>query len=170
MSHVREQVFSSFVHAHEPALRRTARATVAAGEVDQLVSDTFTTAWQRFEEIPTEAAYSWLVAVMRNHVRNLGRSRRRWSALVDAVTSMRPMAETGLFAGRVDPLEVARVQHAMGRLGEPDQQLLRMAVGQELQPAEIAVIVGDDARAVRVRLHRARRRLIQLLAETDDDD
>mgnify|MGYP001213158947 CR=1 FL=1 len=165
-----ELVFSSFFHEHEPGVRRAARGLVAAGEVDQLVASTFTTAWRRFEEIPAGAAYPWLLAVMRNHVRNLSRSRRRWTALVDTITSLRPMAETGLFTGRVDPLEVAGVEAAVARLTVRDQQLIRLAVGQEMQPAEIAEIVGDDARSVRVQLHRARRRLIQLLDEAGAED
>lgn len=166
----REAAFSSFFHEHEPALRRSARGLVADSEVDHLVAATFTTAWRRFEQIPDGATRPWLVGVMRNHARNLTRSRRRFTTLVDTLAALRPAGESGLFADRVDPLEVARLHAAIARLSEQDRELIRLAVWQELQPAEIAALVGGDAQSVRVRVHRARRRLIQHLAEPVDDD
>ncbi|MDO8391459.1 MAG: sigma-70 family RNA polymerase sigma factor [Actinomycetota bacterium] len=165
----REATFSSFFHEHEPAVRRTARGLVTQSEVDHVVAATFTTAWRRFAEIPDGAPRAWLVGVTRNHSRNLTRSRRRRTMLVDTLTALRPMDAADLFADRVDPLELARLHAAVARLSEQDRELIRLAVWQELQPAEIAAAMGTDASAVRVRLHRARRRLILLMNETSAD-
>ena len=45
------------------------------------------------------------------------------------------------------------------RLGQADREVLRLAAWEELQPAEIAAVLGCSANAAAVRLHRARQRL-----------
>ena len=53
------------------------------------------------------------------------------------------------------------VVRALGRLGPDDQEILRLVAWEELARDEIAVVLGISRGAVRVRLHRARRRLAE---------
>ena len=48
---------------------------------------------------------------------------------------------------------------ALSRLREGDQELLRLAVWEELSHREIGLVVGCSEATVAVRLHRARGRL-----------
>jgi RNA polymerase sigma-70 factor, ECF subfamily len=51
------------------------------------------------------------------------------------------------------------VMTALGRLAEPDRELLLLAAWEDLEPAEIAVVLRILPSTACVRLHRARRRL-----------
>ncbi|MDF2806481.1 MAG: polymerase subunit sigma-24 [Cellulosimicrobium sp.] len=59
--------------------------------------------------------------------------------------------------------EVSDVERALARLGPDDQELLRLVAWEELARDEIALVLGISRAAVRVRLHRARRRLAEQL-------
>lgn len=62
----------------------------------------------------------------------------------------------------------AALHDALAHLGADDRELLRLWAWEELQPAEIAVTLGTTANAVSIRLHRARKRLGELLqADTE---
>jgi RNA polymerase sigma factor (sigma-70 family) len=55
---------------------------------------------------------------------------------------------------------------ALSRLEPSDQELLRMSFGEELSSEEIGRKLGINAGAVRVRRHRALRRLSEVLGVT----
>jgi RNA polymerase sigma-70 factor, ECF subfamily len=58
---------------------------------------------------------------------------------------------------------------ALARLPERDQEMLRLVAWEGLTDAgALGLVLGMSPSAVRVRLHRARRRLRRLLAEPDD--
>lgn len=60
----------------------------------------------------------------------------------------------------------------MRGLSEDDQELLRLVAWEELARDEIALVLGISRASVRVRLHRARKRLaeqLEALAAADDD-
>ena len=57
------------------------------------------------------------------------------------------------------------VEQALGALGEGDRRLLSMRYGEDLTQAEVARRLGVPEGTVKVRLHRARRRLRGLLAD-----
>lgn len=56
------------------------------------------------------------------------------------------------------------VHRALSRLDAEDQELLRLLEWDGLDRAEIATVLGISRNAVRVRLHRARRRFANALA------
>jgi RNA polymerase sigma-70 factor (ECF subfamily) len=57
------------------------------------------------------------------------------------------------------------VRDALARLGELDREVLSLTVWEELEPREIAEVLGVSAAAVRTRLSRARARLRDLLGD-----
>ncbi len=60
-----------------------------------------------------------------------------------------------------------RLAEALGALPEADRELLRLWAWEQLPPREIAVVLGTSANAATIRLHRAKKRLRQLLTGKD---
>jgi RNA polymerase sigma-70 factor (ECF subfamily) len=57
-----------------------------------------------------------------------------------------------------------RVREALACLDAGDQEILRLVAWDGLAPAQAGMVLGCRLGAARVRLHRARRRLAQELA------
>ncbi len=123
-----------------------------------VVADVFLVAWRRVDALPTgDDARLWLYGVARKIVFNQRRSRQRRdrlgvrlrSQLVDRV-ERDPSDES---------LQRLTVQAALACLGELDREVLTLTIWEELEPREIAAVVGSNAQAVRTRLSRARARL-----------
>lgn len=157
--------FGQLFRAYVPSVRGFVRTLVRPSEVEQVVSATFETAWVKFDEIPLLSQRAWLFGVARNHVRNHARAERRRLVLVDAIEAMRPAEDVGLFNGRVDPVEVAPLLRALQSLDDDDREIIQLSTWHELTPAEIAEVLGLNSNAVRVRLHRARKRLETAFAD-----
>jgi RNA polymerase sigma factor (sigma-70 family) len=139
------------------ALRRT-----DAEEARDVVSETFTVAWQRFDDVPEgDAAMPWLLTtarkVLANH-RRAAESRMR-ASLVG------PRAETPDHPE--DVVGTASLVQAFNALDERDREALALVAWDGLAPREAAIVAGCSAATFSVRLHRARRRLTALLGEVD---
>jgi RNA polymerase sigma factor (sigma-70 family) len=141
------------------ALRRVGEPEDAA----DVVAETFLVAWRRLDEVPVDAgARLWLFAVARRVIANLHRGERRRTRLGERLgESLRTELAT-----QVAPEgEAAEVLRAMGELGDEDRELLLLVSWEELAPAQAAKVLGISSLAARSRLHRARRRLRDLLEQ-----
>jgi RNA polymerase sigma factor (sigma-70 family) len=145
------------------ALRRTA----SREDAEDAVAETFLTAWRRLEEIPHGSdTRPWLYGVARNALANQRRSERRRGRLTGRLHA-EPPSPAWHWADPND--ELAPVAAAFPRLNEDDRELLALAAWEELDPGEIATVLGCSRNAARIRLHRARRRLARQLQSTDAD-
>jgi RNA polymerase sigma factor (sigma-70 family) len=145
------------------ALRRAA----SRQDAEDVVAETFLTAWRRLEEVPHGSGVRpWLYAVARNALANQRRGERRRGRL-----SGRLQAESTSVAWRWGDAndELASVAAAFARLREEDRELLALASWEELDAGEIATVLGCSRNAARLRLHRARRRLACELQSTEAD-
>ncbi len=127
----------------------TLLARVGPSEADDLLQDTFVTAWLRLPDLRDETSFGpWLQSIARSKAIDLLRGRR---ATV-------PLPETLVAAARL-PLEAAEVLRALQRLpahlGEP----LTMRLVEGMTGPEIADATGLTHGSVRVTLHRAMKRL-----------
>lgn len=159
-----QERFTALFEANSAALLGYAvRRVVDPADAADVVAETFVVAWRRLDDVPLgEGARPWLFGVARNVLANFQRGdRRRW-ALADR---LRVELVT---AGSNRPDE--GVHLALGRLGAEDQELLRLSVWDQLAHDEIALVLGISGGAVRVRLHRARRRLATAMTELGDED
>jgi RNA polymerase sigma factor (sigma-70 family) len=140
-----EQRFRALYGAHYAAVTGYARRRVPVpSDAQDVVSETFTIAWRRLPEVPDgEAALPWLYGVARRVLANQRRGNQRRADL----------------SVRVRGQERRLLLAALSRLRESDQELLRLAVWEELPHREIAGVVGCSESSVAVRLHRARTRL-----------
>lgn len=135
------------------ALRRTRNPEDAA----EAVAETFATLWRRFDACPGgDELRPWLFGVTRRVMANQRRGERRRSALGERL------------AENVDPAagEAARAEEPAGELArafaalnDSDRELLSLVAWEGLSRDEIAVALGTNRAAVRLRLHRASKRL-----------
>lgn len=141
------------VHAY--ATRR------APADADDVVSETFLVAWRRLDEVP-EPALPWLYGVARRVLANGRRSASRTAALRQRLSADEPRL---LPAREVDDDVNQRVRQALAGLGERDRELLMLIAWEGLRINEAAEALGVRSGALAVRLHRARRRLAEALAD-----
>ncbi|MBS1879578.1 MAG: sigma-70 family RNA polymerase sigma factor [Actinobacteria bacterium] len=141
------------------ALRRAASPEDAA----DVVADTFLVAWRRLGEVPDGAgARLWLFGVARRALANQRRGTMRRERLAG---EMREALRRRLAGLGDDPTgDRAQTMGALARLEEKDREVLLLAGWEELEPREIASVLGISAISARSRLHRARRRLRVALA------
>ncbi|WP_461008562.1 RNA polymerase sigma factor [Streptomyces capparidis] len=131
---------------------------------DEVVSETFTVAWRRFAELP-EPPLPWLLGVARNVLRDSVRAEVRRESFAAELRAWAEVAEDDVADDVADRLVLLR---ALGELGEDDREVLILAAWQGLTPREAARVVGCTPAAMRVRLHRARRRLARAAEERSD--
>ena len=147
------------------ALRR-ARTPEDAADV---VAETFTIAWRRLDSIPHgDAALPWLLVTARHVLANMGRRTDRGHSLVarlsdefrDAVSaSVAPQDERALIATR-----------ALGRLSDRDREVIMLVAWEGFSDKDLSELLQCSPVAARIRLHRARARLVDALADEESTE
>jgi len=141
------------------ALRRAESAEDAA----EVVAETFMTAWRRLDQVPLGPhARLWLYGVARRLLANYRRGSRRRSRLADRLRGEVPWTTD---AGETDPSwELEAVRGALDQLRSEDREVITLAAWERLSHQELGQVLGCSANAAKIRLHRARRRLVASLA------
>jgi RNA polymerase sigma factor (sigma-70 family) len=152
--------FQALYEAHYGALVAYARRRVVDPlDAQDSVADTFAIAWRRLPEVPEgDAALPWLYGVARKVLSNQRRGSQRRGDLSTRLRGQRAVGDD--LEGQVIAGDERRiVLAALSRLRRTDQEILRLAVWEELPHRDIAGVVGCAESSVAVRLHRARARL-----------
>jgi RNA polymerase sigma factor (sigma-70 family) len=141
------------------ALRRVREPEDAA----EVIAETFATLWRRFDRCPQgDELRPWLFGVARRVLANQRRGDRRRSALSERLGAH---ADPGTAPYPDEaPSELAR---AFASLSDSDRELLSLVAWEGLTREELAVALGTNRAAVRLRLHRARKRLRDALPQTE---
>ena len=152
---------ATFRHLLGYALRRCDSPEDAA----DVVAETFAVCWRRLDAVPDcDQARLWLYGVARNilaeHRRGAARRRDLSYALAQELGEYyaAPSAE--------ESAELGDLRQAMARLPDDDRELLSLVAWEGLDHGELAKVLRCSRNAIRIRLHRARRRLANELAET----
>ena len=159
-----EQRFEEMYLAHQRHvlayfLRRTDAASARDG-----ASETFLTAWRRIEDVPAgELALPWLYGVSRRVLANQRRSRDRHTALGRKLAHTPPSEEPSPEVVVLRRAEDKEMLDAVVRLRPEDQEVLRLAVWEELPHAQIGEVIGTSAHAITQRLHRITKQLVREL-------
>jgi enoyl-CoA hydratase len=141
------------------ALRRTATPADAA----DVVSDTMLVAWRRIDDVPPgDQTRLWLYGVARRVLSNHRRGVRRRQRLGDR---LRDVLVRDPSIG-VDRAGFADVEFALERLPADDREVLRLTAWEGLNGNEVAIVLQISPNAARVRIHRARKRLRDVLHGT----
>jgi RNA polymerase sigma factor (sigma-70 family) len=146
-----------------PILGYVLRRTSSPHDAADVLAETFLVAWRRLDDVPAgDQARLWLYGVARRVLANHHRGEQRRLLLTDRLradiaAAYRPPE----FAG-----ELAEIAAAYRSLPAADRELLALISWEGLDTGAAAEALGCSRNAVRIRLHRARRRLAGALGRS----
>jgi RNA polymerase sigma-70 factor (ECF subfamily) len=157
--------FDQLVALHEPRIRRLAfRLLGWSGDVDDVVQDVFLAALARIGKFRGDASIAtWLTSITINRCRTDRRRRLlrlRWLARRAKPESAQPADQRSMR----DEVS-ARVRSAVRALRPKDREVIVLFYLEDFSAQHIAELLSISRGAVEVRLHRARARLKNQLAE-----
>ena len=124
---------------------------------DEITSDTFVRAWMAAGRIRQPTVKSYLFTIARNAYTDLLRRAARHTQLDENMPDTRISAQTQM----EQSAEVRAVLAALQQLPEMDRTVLLMRALDEMPYEEIAETLGIPVVAARVKVHRARLKLMQ---------
>ncbi|HET7690880.1 MAG TPA: sigma-70 family RNA polymerase sigma factor [Nocardioidaceae bacterium] len=151
----RQQRFTALAHDVGPALRRYVVRRTDPDSVDDVLADTLLVLWRRLDDVPADEPLPWCYGVARGCLANAHRAARRRDRLTDRLATVRTD----------QPPDDTDLHEALERLSDQERELVRLWAWEQLQPHEIATVLEITPNAVSIRLHRARRKLAELLDE-----
>jgi RNA polymerase sigma-70 factor (ECF subfamily) len=149
--------FTELVRRHQRRVFRLAgRFFRHAEDVEEVAQETFLTAWKRLHTYKAKAPFeNWLTRVCLNCCYE--RLRKRRSAEYRLDPAIEPAAHAA------DPDAALEVERLLRTLQARDRFILLLLDGEGWSVAEIADRLGWSKVNVKVRAHRARKKLRQLL-------
>jgi RNA polymerase sigma-70 factor (ECF subfamily) len=156
--------FAALFDDHAPALWRYLARQVGAAQADDLVAETFLTAWSARDDYRPErgAARAWLFGIAVNLLRRHHRvqaQQQRLSLRLSGQDTRVDGAEDRV-AERLDArTRLAGLAAAIAALPDRDRDVLLLNSLAGLDTREIATALGIPEGTVRSRLHRVRRSL-----------
>jgi RNA polymerase sigma-70 factor (ECF subfamily) len=132
------------------------------------LAETYRIAWEKRRQIPKgDGARPWLFGIARNVSRRERVSDER-TASTTRELALAAIRSSAITATAPDD---APVIAALAELNQLDQEILMMLAWDGIPPREVASILGISPNAVRIRAHRARNKLRDLLrAPRDSSD
>lgn len=137
------------------ALRRGDRSLA-----EDVVSETFAVAWRRRADIPADPL-PWLYGVARRVLANERRAGIRRERLAVRLHSDAQAPSVAPVAASAS----GELLEAISRLPDHEREALMLVAWEELSPAQAAIAAGCTRVALRARLYRARRRLVEWVPE-----
>ena len=153
----RERFEAVYRELYAPICGYTLRRVPDREDAAEAIAETFATLWRRFDRCPQGAELRpWLFGVARRVIANQRRGERRRTALGERLAANVDQASPNA----VRPEEATGdLAQAFATLSEADRELLSLVAWEGLTREELAVALGTNRAVVRLRLHRARKRL-----------
>jgi RNA polymerase sigma-70 factor, ECF subfamily len=145
------------VFAHLRLIRAYASRR-GAHDGEAIAAEVMAIAWRRLADVPQDDPRPWLIATARNL---LLAEHRRHGRRFDDLDDVQIAAPEELPAPSLD-LD-PDLQTALSCLSPRDREAVLLVAWEDLTPAAAAASLGISAATFRVRLHRARRRLMDQL-------
>lgn len=130
---------------------------------DDITSETFVRAWTTPAAIREETVKAYLFTIARNLYRDTLRRSRRHERLGDGVRDDRTNVEQRV----EDRSEIAVVVQQMQALPEMDRAALLMRAQEDMTYDAIARALGISLASVKVKIHRARLKLLNARRRED---
>ena len=106
-----------------------------------------------------DSTLPWLYGVSRKVLANQRRSRDRFAALGKKLNGVGPSEEPSPEVVVLRRAEDKEMLDAVAHLRPEDQEVLRLAVWEELPHAQVGEVLGTSAHAITQHLHRITRQL-----------
>lgn len=161
----RSERFEAIVAEVFDPLQRYLRRRVDRGRADDVFSDVLLTVWRRLDDVPADAALPWVYGVARRTLSNERRGLARNQRLVERLAAQ-PRADVS-----PDPADDGpdpELTQALAGLSSDDREIIRLWAWEQLEPREIAPVLGLSVNATTLRLSRARSRIAEQLGRQDD--
>ncbi len=163
----RDARLTELFESHASRLYAYARRHAGKDEAEDLVSEAFTVALRRLDDVPPDEAeaFAWLVGTVRKLAANQRRRRamreRHWHEAV------RDAWHHSVASSPEDSVaERERCLAALADLSDTDREALLLIAWEGLTADQAAKVLGISRNAFGVRLHRARQRLLQIDSHT----
>ena len=158
--------FRRLFDSHHDAIRLYCGRRLDAAEAGVAASEVFVVAWKRIDDVPGEPdTLPWLYGVARNVIKNSKRSDRRLLRLKTRAARQVDVPAAGPEMQVVRREEHKLVDRALVTLKDGDQQVLTLHAWEDLDAAQIGVVLGISTDAAHMRLNRARKRLARALTK-----
>ena len=156
---------SELVHRFGPGLHRlVGRLTAWSADSDDILQDVYLTAWRKAGTYRGDGPLEgWLRRLAVNRCRNHCRTRSAFERLLRRFAGRQKRAAGDASTHSDDGS--SRMSAAMAQLTNDDRMVLALYYLEELSGEEVADALGVTVPTMHVRLHRARRRLRELLEE-----
>lgn len=152
-----ETWFAGIYDRHRSAVVRYGiRRLGDTDSAEELSQEVFVVAWRRRHDVPDQVL-PWLYGVARRLLANNWRAGRAAPQLVEIPATLPAPDDADARARVLD------IRKALTELSASDQEVLRLVGWEQLSLAEVAVALGCTRVSAKVRLHRARRRLLAAL-------
>jgi RNA polymerase sigma-70 factor (ECF subfamily) len=144
-------------------LYRFVRARLNEADAADVVAEVMVVAWRHLDDLP-EPPNAYLFGVARKVMANWRRSQTRRDNLV---AKLKPTAVPAYPDHAQGVAESELVARAVSRLRPADREVVGLLAAGLSDAATLAGVLGCTENAARVRVHRARTRLAQALAQED---
>ena len=153
--------FGSLVERYQEVAFRAAYLVLRdAGAAEDVAQDAFVRAYQRLHTFRRgEPFRPWLLRIVTNLALNEVRARTRRTGLVGRIGIFAPRSVEPPHAAVAASDEAEALLGAISELPEDDRVVLHLRYYLELPEREIAAAIGKPAGTVKSRLHRAGKRL-----------
>jgi RNA polymerase sigma-70 factor (ECF subfamily) len=163
-----ERAFGELFDRHSTALYRYAYSlTHDVTEAQELVQETFVTAWRRLADIRLvgDSVLPWLIVACRYHSQNLRRAKGRVDVL-PLDEHIRNHATERVHDDHLSQIEeIEWVFAAIRKLGDVDRRIVELCLYEGRSYKDAAAELGLTVSGVTKRVERARTRLRQMRAE-----
>jgi RNA polymerase sigma-70 factor (ECF subfamily) len=165
-----ETAMNALVHRFGPRLHRLiCRLTGWSGDSDDILQEVFLTAWRKAGAFRGDGSLEgWLRQLAVNRCRNHHRARAAFTRMLGRAASRSKTATVNRLSQEESDLGELRI--ALAKLKRPDRAVLVLFYLEELSGEQVAEALGVRLETVHVRLHRARRRLRDLLKAGDESN
>jgi RNA polymerase sigma factor (sigma-70 family) len=148
-----ERRFTAMYEAHYDAVARYVRRRAPDVDLADVLAKVFLAAWQRFADVPPDAALPWLYRTAGNVLANEFRGRQRAARLQERAEPPPPAVDHADHV--VDRLALSA---AFDGLDPRDQEILRLIAWEALTVREAALVLGLRRTTVAMRVRRLARR------------
>jgi RNA polymerase sigma factor (sigma-70 family) len=161
------EAFAVLYDRHAAALHRYVARRLGEGAADDVVADTFLTAFRkraRYDPSAARDARPWLYGIAANligkHTRSEVRMLRAYARTGADPVLTQPQTAADDALSRVESAAGQRdLARALATLAQGDREVLLMIAWADLSYAEVAAALGIPVGTVRSRLNRARTRI-----------
>lgn len=151
--------FEDLYVAYSPEVYRFANwLSGNSNDAEDITAETFSRAWMNFNNIRTETLKAYLFTIARNFYLETLRKRRDYLELDEAYPDVGPRPEKMIETQS----ELDQIRTTLLTLPEIDRSAFVMRVQYDMPYAEIARVLQLSESAVKVKVHRVRKRLFAM--------